>query len=97
MLLGLPVDGKAVNGSVQQPNSLCEELLGRDMVEGGGARGQGIILTELKNYYAIGIERKFLELDKVIKARNDIMILFGNLFISRKYGKWCKFYVSKFT
>ena len=39
MLLGLPIDGKAVNGSVQQPNSLCEELLGKDMVEGSGSRG----------------------------------------------------------
>ena len=45
MLLGLPVDGKAVNGSVQQPNSQFEELLGRDMVEGGGARGHGICDT----------------------------------------------------
>ena len=88
MLLGLPFNGKAVNGSVPQPNSLCEELLGRDMVEGSGARGQGILLTELKNHYAtLELNENSSELAKVIKSRNYTSDTIWNLFISRKYGK----------
>src|ERR1051325_8146708 len=48
MLIGLPIDGKAVNGPIQQPNNICKELLGRDMVEGPTARGQGIFLSTLR-------------------------------------------------
>src|ERR1051325_11252299 len=51
MLMGLPINGKAVNGPIQQPNNLCEELLGRDMVEGPSARVQGIFLSTLREYY----------------------------------------------
>ncbi|KAI5421217.1 hypothetical protein KIW84_044885 [Lathyrus oleraceus] len=47
MLLGLRIDGKAVNGRVNQNNSICNELLGDplldDETEGetsGQARGQ---------------------------------------------------------
>ncbi|XP_058774087.1 protein MAIN-LIKE 1-like [Vicia villosa] len=32
MLLGLPIDGKAVNGSVQHANELSERVLGHDMI-----------------------------------------------------------------
>ena len=67
MLLGFPVDGKAVNGSVQQLNSQCEELLGRYMVEGGGARGQGILLTELKSHYiSLELNENSSENDRVV-------------------------------
>ncbi|XP_058785450.1 protein MAIN-LIKE 2-like [Vicia villosa] len=52
MLLGLPIDGKAVNGSVQHANSLCERVLGRDLVvPTQGSRGQGISLASLRAYY----------------------------------------------
>src|ERR1051325_1583121 len=46
MLTGLPI-----NGPVQQANTLCEEMLDRDMVEGSSARGQGIYLSTLRVYY----------------------------------------------
>ena len=48
MLMGLLINGKAVNGLVQQANALCEEILGRDMVEGPSARGQGIFYPHLE-------------------------------------------------
>jgi len=52
MLLGLPIDGKAVNGSVQHANSMCERVLGRDLVvPTQGSRGQGISLVSLRDYY----------------------------------------------
>ncbi|XP_058748815.1 serine/threonine-protein phosphatase 7 long form homolog [Vicia villosa] len=52
MLLGLSIDGKAVNGSVQHANSLCERVLGRDLVvPTQGSRGQGISLASLRAYY----------------------------------------------
>ena len=71
MLLGFPADGKAVNGSVQQPKSMCEELLDKDMVKGGRARGQGILLTELNKHYAtLELNENSSELARVIKARN---------------------------
>ena len=84
MLLGLPIDGKAVNGSVQQPNSQCEELLGRDMVEGGGARGQEILLTDLKRHYAsMELNENSSENDRVVKSRTYLMILFGTFFFPK--------------
>ena len=92
MLLGLPVDGKAVNGSVQQPNSLCEELLGGDMVEGGDARGQGILLTKLKNHYAtLELNENSSELAKIIKPRTYIMILFGTFLFPESTGNSVNF------
>ena len=92
MLLGLPIDGKAVNGSVQQPNSQCEELLGRDMVEGGGARGQGILLTNLKRHYAsMELNENSSENDRVVKARTYIMILFGTFLFPESTGNSVNF------
>ena len=60
MLLGLPIDGKDVNGRVNQDNSICEELLGAPLCEdttmrqaSGQPRGQGINIKYLKQYYLI--------------------------------------------
>src|ERR1043165_1719870 len=54
MLLGLPINGKPMNGDVQQPNDLCLKMLGVDLIEGTEAakgRGQGIKLSALKFCY----------------------------------------------
>ena len=92
MLLGLPIDGKAVNGSVQQPNSLHEELLGKDIVGGNSARGQGILLTELKKHYAtLELNENSSELARIIKARNYMMILFGSLLFPKSTGNSVNF------
>src|SRR4051812_46426471 len=59
MLLGLPIEGKVVNGRVQHANALCEKVLGKDMIEGDtNLRGQRINLKTLKKYY------ESLELDE---------------------------------
>ena len=87
MLLGLPIDGKALNVLVQQSNSLCKELLGNDMVEGGSARGQGIFLTDLKKHYVtLELNENSFELARVIKSRNYMMILFGSLLFPKSTG-----------
>ena len=92
MLLGIPIDGKAIIGSVQQPNSLYKELLGKNMVEGSGARGQGILLTELKKYYAtLELNENSSELARIIKARNYMMILFGSLLFPESTGNSVNF------
>ena len=87
MLLGLHVDGEAVNGPVQLPNSLCEELLGRNMLDQSNARGQGIFLSELKTHYAsLALTENSPEIEKIVKTRNYIMILFGCLLFPESTG-----------
>ena len=94
MLLGLRIDGKAVNGRVNQDNNICNELLGAplldDETEGdtsGQARGQGINLKYLKQYYAsIVLSDDSTEYEKIIKARCYIMILFGNFLFPESTG-----------
>ena len=62
------------------------------MVEGGGARGQGILLTELKNHYAtLELNENSSDLAKVIKARNYIMILFGTFLFPESTGNSINF------
>ena len=51
MLFGLPIDGKDVNGRVNQDNAICEELLGVSLFE-QGSRGQGINLRLLREYHS---------------------------------------------
>ena len=82
MLLGLHINGKAVNDRVNQDNSICDELLGAplcgDTTTGktyGQAMDQGINLKYLKQYYAsITLTEKSTEYEKIIKARCYIMI-----------------------
>ena len=77
MLLGLRIDGKAVNGQVNQDNNICNELLGAPLLDDktkgdtfGQARGQGINLKYLKQYYAsIVLSEDSTEYEKIIKAR----------------------------
>ncbi|XP_050889281.1 serine/threonine-protein phosphatase 7 long form homolog [Lathyrus oleraceus] len=58
MLLGLRIDGKAVNGKVNHVNDICNELLGAPLLDdepegdtSSQARGQGINLKYLRQYY----------------------------------------------
>ena len=65
MLMGLPINGKAVSGPVQHGNALCEEMLGRDMVEGPSARGQGNFLSTLRVHYdSLGLKENSTEEEK---------------------------------
>ena len=92
MLMGLPIDGKAVNGPVQQPNNICEELLGRDMVEGPTARGQGIFLSTLREYYySLVLDENSTEEQKIIKTRNYIMLMFGSFLFPESTGNSVNF------
>lgn len=52
MLLGLPIEDKAVNGRVNKDNTICEELMGASLCE-DISRGQGINLKYIKQYYSI--------------------------------------------
>jgi hypothetical protein len=96
MLLGLRIDGKAVNDRVNQDNNICNELLGAhlldDETEGdtsGQARGQGISLKYLKQYYAsIVIPDDSTEYEKIIKAWCYIMILFDNFLFPESTGNF---------
>ncbi|KAI5410898.1 hypothetical protein KIW84_056151 [Lathyrus oleraceus] len=94
MLLGLRIDGKAVNGRFNQDNNIYNELLGSplldDETEGdtfGQARGKGINLKYLKQYYASTVlSDDSTDYEKIIKARCYIMILFGNFLFPESTG-----------
>jgi hypothetical protein len=49
MLLGLPIEGKAVNGKTNYANSTCMDLLDADLLD-DNSRGQGILLSRLNPY-----------------------------------------------
>lgn len=51
MLWDLPIEGRVVNGRVNQDNIICEELFGAPLCE-DTTRGQGIILKYLKQHYS---------------------------------------------
>lgn len=77
MLLGLPIEGKAVNGKTNYANSICEELLGADLLD-DNPRGQGILLSRLKNYYhSLVLNENSTEDEYIIKTRCYIMLLIG--------------------
>lgn len=85
MLLGLRIKVKTVTGKVNKNNAICEELLGYDFFE-EAARGQCIYLRHLTNHYKnLLLTEDSTENEKIIKTRCYIMILFGLLFISKKY------------
>lgn len=50
MLLGLPIEGKKVNGVTNLSNSIYKELLGAHILC-DTLRGQGVLLTRLTNHY----------------------------------------------
>lgn len=86
MLLGLRVEGKAVNGQVNQDNAICEQLLGADLMD-DSARGQGISLRYLKAHYAnMTLTDESTEEEKIMKTRCYIMILFGNFLFPETTG-----------
>ncbi|XP_050908602.1 protein MAIN-LIKE 2-like [Lathyrus oleraceus] len=94
MLLGLRIDGKAVNGKVNHVNDICNELLGAPLLDdepegdtSSQARGQGINLKYLRQYYnSIVLSEDSTEYEKIIKARCYIMILFGNFLFPESTG-----------
>ena len=62
------------------------------MVEGSGARGQGILLTELKKHYVtLELNKNSSELARIIKTRNYMMILFGSLLFPEITGNSVNF------
>ncbi|XP_058775861.1 serine/threonine-protein phosphatase 7 long form homolog [Vicia villosa] len=92
MLLGLPIDGKAVNGSVQHANSMCERVLGRDLVvPTQGSRGQGISLVSLRAYYdELVFMDNSTEEHVWLMTKVYIMLMFGKLLFpeSTVWGWW---------
>jgi hypothetical protein len=94
MLLGLRIDDKVVNGRVNQDNSICNKLLGAPLCDdqstgetSSQARGQGINLKYLKQYYtSITLTEEYTEYEKIIKAQCYIIILFGNFLFSESTG-----------
>src|SRR3954469_6013533 len=90
MLLGLNTNGKAVFGNVQQPNALCVELLGVDLIEGEGrqrGRGQGIKLSALQlAYQGLQLNDGSSEESKLQKTRMYIMLLFGRFLFPEGTG-----------
>ncbi|XP_058776536.1 protein MAIN-LIKE 2-like [Vicia villosa] len=94
MLLGLPIDGKAVNGSVQHANVLCENVLGRDLiVTSQGSRGQGISLASLRAYYdELKLDDNSIEEQIFQKTKVYIMLMFGNLLFPESTGNTVNFF-----
>ncbi|XP_050904925.1 protein MAINTENANCE OF MERISTEMS-like [Lathyrus oleraceus] len=87
MLLGLRIDGKPVTGNVQQPNQICVQMLGVDLVEGEGsakARGQGIKLSSLQLYHdSITLTEESSEQEKVIKTRFTLCYCLGTCYFPK--------------
>ncbi|XP_058784270.1 protein MAIN-LIKE 2-like [Vicia villosa] len=95
MLLGLNTNGKAVFGNVQQPNALCVEMLGVDLIEGEGrqrGRGQGIKLVGLQQAYDdLKLNQFSSEESKLYKTRMYIMLLFGRFLFPEGTGNSVNF------
>ncbi|XP_058767158.1 serine/threonine-protein phosphatase 7 long form homolog [Vicia villosa] len=95
MLLGLKTNGKAVYGNVQQPNALCVELLGVDLIEGEGrqrGRGQGIKLAGLQLAYDDLKLNEFSDEESILqKTRMYIMLLFGKFLFPEGTGNSVNF------
>lgn len=84
MLLGPRVEGKFVNGQVNQDNAICTQLLGADLIV-DTARGQGIHLRYLKAHYSsMVLTAEATEKEKIMKTQCYIMILFGNFLFPEK-------------
>lgn len=96
MLLGLSIDGKIVNGRVNQDNSIYEELLGAPLCEdtttrqtSSQPRCQGIYLKDLKTIlFKYTLSEESTEYEKIIKAWCYIMILFGKFYFLKVSVIW---------
>ncbi|XP_058746479.1 protein MAIN-LIKE 2-like [Vicia villosa] len=93
MLLGLPVDGKAINGCVMQANSLCQEAIGIDLIEGAvGARGQGVNLKRLKEHYKkFRLDDESTQETILQKTRCYVLLLIGNVLFPDSTGNTVNF------
>ncbi|CAK8567944.1 unnamed protein product [Lathyrus sativus] len=77
MLLGLPINGKAVNGLANPRGSMIEELLGVEPTP-SNLRGQKLLLSWLKKLYReITLTLDSPEILKIRKTRIYIMLLIG--------------------
>jgi hypothetical protein len=86
MLLGLPIEGKAVNGKTNYANSICMELLDTNLLD-DNARGQGILLSRLKSYYnSLYLDEHSTEDARIIKTRCYIMLLLGSFLFPEGSG-----------
>ncbi|XP_050890129.1 protein MAIN-LIKE 2-like [Lathyrus oleraceus] len=86
MLLGLRIEGKAVNGKTNYANSICMELLDTDLLD-DNARGQGILLSRLKSYYnSLYLDEHSTEDARIIKTRCYIMLLLGSFLFPEGSG-----------
>ncbi|XP_050896352.1 protein MAIN-LIKE 2-like [Lathyrus oleraceus] len=86
MLLGLRIEGKAVNGKTNYANSICMELLNTDLLD-DNARGQGILLSRLKSYYNnFYLDEHSTEDARIIKTRCYIMLLLGSFLFPEGSG-----------
>ena len=86
MLLGLPIEGKAVNGKTNYANSICMDLLETDLLD-DNARGQGILLSRLKSYYnSLYLDEHSTEDARIIKTRCYIMLLIGSFLFPEGSG-----------
>src|SRR4051812_8608448 len=95
MLLGLSTNGKVGFGNVQQPNALCIEILGVDLIEGEGrerGRGQGIKLAGLqKSYDDLQLDHFSSDESKLYKTRIYSMLLFGRFLFPEGTGNSVNF------
>ncbi|XP_058726085.1 protein MAIN-LIKE 2-like [Vicia villosa] len=93
MLLGLPVDGKAINSFVMQANSLCHQALDIDLIEGqAGARGQGVNLKRLKDYYpTFRLDDDSSQEIILQKTMCYLILLFGNVLFPDSTGNTVNF------
>ncbi|XP_058788007.1 protein MAIN-LIKE 1-like [Vicia villosa] len=93
MLLGLLVDGKAINGCVMQANSLCFQAIGIGLIEGQvGARGQGINLKRLRLYYdQFWLDDASPQETILQKTRCYLLLLIGNVLFPDSTGNTVNF------
>lgn len=86
MLLGLRIEGKVVNGQVNQDNAICVQILGADLID-DTAKGQGVNLRYRKKYYSnMVLTVDATEEEKIMKIRCYIMILFGKFLFPKTTG-----------
>lgn len=82
ILLGIHIEGKAINGQVNLDNALCEQLLGVDLFE-DTPNGQGINLKYLKKTFKYELTANSTEDEKIRKNQCYIMILFGKILFEK--------------
>lgn len=86
MLLGLSIEGRTINGKVNQHNTICEQLLGALLFE-DTSRDQGINLKYLKQHYSnMTLTKNLTEDEKIIKTQYYILLLFGNFLFPQTTG-----------